>query len=71
MGSSNSPSRFDPLFSSSEWSKFEIFPETDYRFFGTSKQLGDILINFVPGSDAEITHMTIDFAFSSWPFEKR
>lgn len=55
---------------SDKWEKFEIFPEAENRFFGTSSQLGNILINFTFSPNGEVALMTVDFAFTSWECKK-
>ena len=54
----------------SGWSELEIFPESEHQFFGVSRQLGDILIQFSFDEYGNVSHMTLDFALTSWECKK-
>lgn len=48
------------------WTKLEILPDKAQQFFGTSKEFGDLLVYFALDASEKVTHMTVDFAFTSW-----
>jgi CubicO group peptidase (beta-lactamase class C family) len=54
--------------------KAELFPETENRFSGTAKDIGDFRINFVMDDKGEVNHFVLHFArqfvFLSVPFVK-
>jgi len=52
------------------WSRVEMFPETERQFFGTSKQLGNILVNFILNNDGKVSHLVVDFALTRWRCDK-
>jgi len=52
------------------WTQVEMLPETESQFFGTSKELGDILVNFILNDNGEVSHLDVDFALTRWRCDK-
>jgi CubicO group peptidase (beta-lactamase class C family) len=54
--------------------KAALFPETENRFFGTAKNIGDFRINFIIDDKGQVNHFVLQFArrfvFLSVPFTK-
>ena len=47
-----------------------LFPETETRFFGTSKEIGDFQVDFFKDKKGEIKHFMVQVGFGIWQFDK-
>ncbi len=50
--------------------KVELFPETEFRFFGTAIDIADFQINFVSNKQGEVEHLTLHFGFRSVRYDR-
>jgi CubicO group peptidase (beta-lactamase class C family) len=48
----------------------ELFPESEHRFFGISKEIGDILLDFTKDEKGNIQKVIVHIGFGQFPCEK-
>jgi len=52
------------------WDKVELFPESETRFFGDSKNIGEFQINIVKDKEGEVKQFIACFGFRGIQFDK-
>ena len=52
------------------WDKVELIPENETQFFGDSKNIGNLQVNFVRDKEGEVKHVITYLGFRGIKFDK-